>query len=93
MIFWYYTPEGSVWKIRKNKRSPVLIAQTGPLEGQRWNLTGDLLIGRDANCDIIIITPDKQVSRQHARLEMTEDEIILVDLGSKNGTHHNSKKD
>ena len=76
----------------QEQESPVLIGQSGPLEGQRWNLTGDLLIGRDANCDIIIITPDKQVSRQHARLEMTGDEIILVDLGSKNGTHHNSKK-
>jgi hypothetical protein len=76
----------------QEQESPVLIAQTGPLEGQRWNITGDLLIGRDANCDIIIITPDKQVSRRHAQLELTEGEVILVDLGSKNGTHHNSKR-
>lgn len=77
---------------QQEQESPVLIAQTGPLEGQRWNIIGDLLIGRDASCDIIIITPDKQVSRQHARLELTEGEIVLIDLGSKNGTHHNSHK-
>lgn len=76
----------------QEQESPVLIAQTGPLEGQRWNITSDILIGRDATCDIIIITPDKQVSRRHARLELTEGEIVLVDLGSKNGTHHNSQR-
>lgn len=76
----------------QEQESPVLIAQTGPLEGQRWTITEDLLIGRDASCDIIIITPDKQVSRKHARLELTEGEIVLVDLGSKNGTHHNSQR-
>lgn len=70
---------------------PVLIAQTGPLEGQRWNIDHDLLIGRDAACDIIIITPDKQVSRRHARITLLEGEVFLKDLGSKNRTHHNSK--
>jgi hypothetical protein len=77
---------------QQEQESPVLIAQTGPLEGQRWNITGDLLIGRDASCDIIIVTPDKQVSRRHARLELTDDQVVLVDLDSKNGTHHNSKR-
>ena len=76
----------------QDQESPVLIAQTGPLEGQRWNITSDILIGRDASCDIIIITPDKQVSRRHAKLELSNDDIILVDLGSKNGTHHNSQR-
>ena len=71
--------------------TPVLIAQTGPLEGQRWNVDKDLLIGRDAQCDIIVLTPDKQVSRQHALIKFTDGKLTVEDLGSKNGTHLNSE--
>lgn len=68
---------------------PVLIANEGPLNGQQWVLKGQLLIGRDAACDIVI--PDRQVSRQHARISNTGKGIILEDLGSKNGTFVNNK--
>jgi FHA domain len=74
------------------QETPVLIAQAGPLEGHRWNINKDLLIGRDANCDIIIVTPDKQVSRRHAALGVRDGEVLLQDLGSKNGTHLNSQR-
>lgn len=71
---------------------PVLIAQTGPLDGQRWQIEKNLVIGRDANCDIIVVTPDKQVSRRHATIERRNGELLLSDLGSKNGTHLNSQR-
>ena len=76
----------------QEQESPVLIAQAGPLEGQRWNITDDLLIGRDAGCDIIIVTPDKQVSRRHASIAVSNGEVVLQDIGSKNGTHLNSQR-
>lgn len=68
---------------------PVLIANEGPLNGQQWILKGQLLIGRDGVCDIVI--PDRQVSRQHARITNTGKGIILEDLGSKNGTFVNNQ--
>jgi DNA-binding winged helix-turn-helix (wHTH) protein len=71
---------------------PVLISQTGPLDGQRWLIDKDLVIGRDVNCDIVIITPDKQVSRRHAIITIDDGEMFLSDLGSKNGTHLNSER-
>jgi len=71
---------------------PVLIAQTGPLDGQRWPINKTLVIGRDVNCDIIIITPDKQVSRRHAMITIQDGDLLLSDLGSKNGTHLNSER-
>lgn len=76
----------------KEQDLPVLLAQTGPLEGRRWEIEKDLLIGRDAACDIVIVTPDKQVSRRHALVKVEGDEIILSDMGSKNGTHLNSER-
>jgi pSer/pThr/pTyr-binding forkhead associated (FHA) protein len=68
---------------------PVLIANEGPLNGQQWILKDQLLIGRDAECEIVI--PDRQVSRQHARITNTGKGIVLEDLGSKNGTFVNNQ--
>lgn len=77
---------------QKMEELPVLIAQTGPLDGQRWKIQDALLIGRDPDCDLIITTPDKQVSRHHAQLKVTKKGVVLEDLGSKNGTHHNGAR-
>ena len=70
-----------------NEDAPILIAQTGPLKGQRWSLSKPLLIGRESTCDIIV--PDRMVSRFHARLTPVQDGFLIEDLGSKNGTHCN----
>ena len=66
---------------------PMLVAQEGPLNDQRWPLTRTVVLGRDSTCDIVI--PDRQVSRYHARITPTKEGMILEDLGSKNGTHCN----
>jgi FHA domain len=69
---------------------PSLIAQAGPLNGQRWLLTGDLILGRDDSCSVII--QNRQVSRYHARLVNLQQGVQLEDLGSKNGTHVNGQE-
>ncbi|HSG44018.1 MAG TPA: FHA domain-containing protein [Anaerolineales bacterium] len=66
---------------------PLLIAQDGPLKGQRWHLSQTLVLGREPSCDVVIT--DRQISRYHARLTPTSEGVILEDMGSKNGTHHN----
>jgi DNA-binding winged helix-turn-helix (wHTH) protein len=66
---------------------PFLVAQAGPLSGQRWPLRRTTLIGRESTCDIVI--PDRQVSRHHARVTITLEGVLLEDLESKNGTHYN----
>ena len=69
--------------------SPVLIAQSGPLRGQRWVLTAsNLVIGRDSDCDIIIT--DNIVSRHHAVIAKRDSEWVVEDT-SKNGTYVNEK--
>ena len=37
---------------------PVLIAQAGPLDGQRWTVEKDILLGRDPTCDITLSDAD-----------------------------------
>jgi DNA-binding winged helix-turn-helix (wHTH) protein len=66
---------------------PLLIAQDGPLKGQRWQLSQPLVLGRESTCDVVVV--DRQISRFHARLSPTSEGVILEDLGSKNGTHLN----
>src|SRR5919109_3473334 len=66
---------------------PLLVAQEGPLKGQRWQLSQTVVLGREATCDVVI--SDRQISRFHARLTPTSEGVILEDLGSKNGTHRN----
>jgi DNA-binding winged helix-turn-helix (wHTH) protein len=71
----------------QTKEFPMLVAQEGPLKGQRWAVSRPLVLGREPSCDVVI--PDRQVSRYHARVTPTAEGVILEDLGSKNGTHHN----
>lgn len=66
---------------------PSLIAQTGPLNGQRWAIKGDVIVGRDDSCNVVI--QNRQVSRYHARFVNLPQGVQLEDLGSKNGTHIN----
>jgi len=70
--------------------APLLVAQTGPLDGQRWVIKHKLYIGREPTCDIVI--PNRQVSRRHAILIPTSNGVIVEDLDSKNGLHLNGKK-
>lgn len=69
---------------------PVLVAQTGPLNGQRWTIDKPLMIGRDASCEIMI--PDRSVSRFHVRVTAQENGVLLEDLASKNGTYRNGER-
>jgi DNA-binding winged helix-turn-helix (wHTH) protein len=66
---------------------PLLVAQEGPLKGQRWQLSQTIVLGREASCDVVV--SDRQISRFHARVTPTTEGVILEDLGSKNGTHLN----
>lgn len=68
---------------------PVLIGQSGPLNGERWVIRGPMVIGRGEDCDIVI--PDRKISRHHARVQPANEGIVLEDLNSKNGTHYNGQ--
>jgi hypothetical protein len=66
---------------------PILIAQKGPLLGQRWSIKSEMRVGREPECEIVV--PDRQVSRVHAKFTYHKNGVILEDMGSKNGTYIN----
>ncbi|XAL99142.1 FHA domain-containing protein [Phycisphaeraceae bacterium D3-23] len=47
-----------------------------------------IIVGRKANCDLRI--PLTSVSRQHCQISVEGEKISVKDLGSSNGTYHNS---
>lgn len=47
-----------------------------------------VIIGRKVNCDLRI--PLTSVSRQHCEITISDGKIQIKDLGSSNGTYHNS---
>ena len=62
-----------------------LAVTTGPRKGQTYQLRiGDNSLGRGAENDMVI--EDNVVSRSHAMVRVRDDEMVLVDLGSRGGT-------
>lgn len=68
-----------------------LTMRSGPTPGKTFPLEKqEILIGRDLANDISISDPE--VSRRHTRLLMQEDNVIIEDLGSTNGTFLNGQR-
>jgi DNA-binding winged helix-turn-helix (wHTH) protein len=75
----------------KNKQYPYLLAQSGPLQGQNWEISDVLIIGREIDSDIVV--DDRQVSRSHAKIHSnSKNEILITDMDSKNGTFLNGER-
>lgn len=74
---------------RNSEEVAILVAQSGPLNGQRWSLKNSIMVGRDPECEIVI--PDRQVSRNHVRFIQTKQGVFVEDLESKNGTYLNGQ--
>jgi hypothetical protein len=62
---------------------PFLIVRSGPRSGERIELVGELVVGRE-NADLTV--HDDEVSRRHLAVRPHEDGVELEDLGSTNGT-------
>jgi pSer/pThr/pTyr-binding forkhead associated (FHA) protein len=68
-----------------NEESPVLVGQSGPVQGMRWSIPpAGVTLGRDNGCEVVI--PDRQVSRRHAKIDRRSGKTYIQDLASKNGT-------
>jgi ABC transport system ATP-binding/permease protein len=62
---------------------PFLIVRSGTRAGERIELTGELVVGRE-HADVTL--EDEEVSRRHLAVRPHHDGVELEDLGSTNGT-------
>lgn len=68
----------------------MLRGVSGPTFGKIFGLTGSMSVGRNHDCDICI--PIDEISRQHAKLQVVSDGVMVEDLGSANGTFVNNQR-
>ena len=65
-----------MWKIK---------ALNGVLAGQTFSLKpGSNVIGRSPNCDLTL--PLGEISKTHVKVEVFDNQILVTDMGSRNGT-------
>ena len=70
--------------------NPVLIGQGPPVQNKTFILpTGDLEVGRVEGNAIVIA--DSSISRKHARIRVSAQQVRVEDLGSSNGTRVNGE--
>jgi len=70
----------------------VVLVMFSP-EGERRDVPvkhDKVVLGRESGCDIRI--PIAAVSRKHCKIEVKEGELLVSDLGSRNGTYRNESK-
>jgi serine protease Do len=64
-------------------------ATAGALSGRTFKITKDgLLIGRSSKCQVVL--QDETISGEHAWIVPTDNEVVVIDRGSANGTYVNS---
>ena len=69
----------------------LLVAKEGPSAGEAYPLEEDeILIGREQGSALQIDSPG--VSRKHARLAFQDNQYLIEDLGSSNGTFVNGER-
>jgi len=60
----------------------------GPLSGKVYPLSGQLTIGRSANCDVRFSQDAPGISGTHCRVSVKDGKVYLKDLGSSYGTFY-----
>ena len=69
----------------------LLEVLSGPLDGKTWSFEQEITIGRDDTVADACIALDRYVSRKHAKLIANDENLVLSDLESRNGTKLNGK--
>ncbi len=68
----------------------MLRGVSGAVFSKMFPITGPVVIGRAAECDISV--PADEMSRRHALVKPTSEGLSVEDLGSSNGTFINNKR-
>lgn len=82
-FLWQDSDELTAMGTRLELRRAALLALEYESRTWRFEGPGELTLGRDGTCDIVV--GDRKASRLHARIERRRDKFVLVDLSS-NGT-------
>ncbi len=79
---------GTVIRQKTKPPSFMLSVESGPLQGERFVVTLPCTIGR-RDCDLIL--DDHCISRRHAEIKTVDNQLVIEDLKSTNGTRVNGE--
>jgi pSer/pThr/pTyr-binding forkhead associated (FHA) protein len=82
--------DSNATRVRQAVPKFVLRGVSGAVFGKVFPITGPVVMGRAAECDISV--PADEMSRRHALLRPTPEGLSVEDLGSSNGTFVNNKR-
>ncbi len=82
--------DSSQTRVRMAVPTFTLRGVSGKTFGKTYPIFGTAVIGRHSECDICL--PSEEISRHHAKIEVTSDGLFVEDLGSANGTFVNGKR-
>jgi hypothetical protein len=74
----------------EHREAALLVWMDGEEIKGQWYLANETTLGRWQDNDIVI--DDRWVSRHHARIRHQDDQYLVEDLGSKNGTQVNGQR-
>ena len=78
------------WKRPQLPAKITFTVVVGKYPGQRYNVSGEAVIGRDEAADIFLADPT--VSQRHARVVFRDGQYFIEDLDSTNGTVVNGQR-
>src|SRR5258708_25288361 len=88
--------DGDTLKLRLDeagKAPPAVVLLMGPsgLMGKQWSIDrNEVMIGRASSCDICV--DEKKISKHHAKLVRSGDDVQIIDLRSAKGTEVGDQK-
>lgn len=82
--------DGNATRVRMALPKFLLRGVSGAVFGKVFPVTGPVVLGRAAECDISVSADE--MSRRHALVKPTQDGLTVEDLGSANGTYVNDKR-
>ena len=77
-------------RVRNTLPKYMLRGVSGATFGKTFAVSGTMVIGRQSDSDIAV--PAEEISRHHARLQVTGEGVLVEDMGSANGTFINDKR-
>ncbi len=78
-------------KQQRGRATRLVMLEPRSRRGITVELDGDVVLGRDPGC-AIVIDDDAYISQRHVRFFDFEGQPMVEDLGSTNGTFHNGAK-
>jgi hypothetical protein len=78
-------------KKQRGRAARLVMLEPRSRRGITVALDGDIVLGRDPAC-AIVIDDDAYISQRHVRFYDYEGQPMVEDLGSTNGTFHNGSK-